>query len=408
MCADIAVRPIDADHAADFDAVISAAFGDHPDPAVSGLMAGLHDPARRLLAFDGDRAVGTAAAFDFTMTVPGGALPVAGVTAVGVLATHRRRGILRQMMATQLDDVARRGEAVAILTASESGIYRRFGYGIASFNHAYDLESRRVEVRVPGGDDLELVLLRGPEAEPVVAPIYERWCATRPGALAYSPGYWQATLGAQENYIGGGKVFVVVCPPQGGRGGGYAIYVTERDAKGCFDLVVRQLVATDPVVEARLWRYLVDVDLSEHVRVGLVAVDCPLRWWVADPRAVCTVRYRDWLHARIVDVPAALSARRYAADGDLTVEVTDAFRPGPATDGRFGLAARDGEGRGEPSSRPPDLSLDVAALGSMYLGGVRATDLAAAGLVTAHTPGALARADALFGWPIAPFCPTHF
>jgi predicted acetyltransferase len=144
------------------------------------------------------------------------------------------------------------------------------------------------------------------------------------------------------------------------------------------------------------------------VRAELVAVDCPLKWFVDDLRRVRTVVHRDWLHVRILDVPAALSARRYAVDGELCLGVADGFRPGPETDGRFTVTARAGQGACGPAAGEPDLVLDIAALGSLYLGGVRATDLAAAGLVTQRTPGALARADALFGWPTAPFCPTHF
>src|SRR5690606_9491583 len=145
-------------------------------PRKGELMESIQPDDRRLGALDGDRVVGTAASFAFDMTVPGGAtVPVAGVTAVGVLATHRRRGVLRQLMAAQLDDVVRRGEAIAILTASESGIYRRFGYGIGSFIRSTELDSDRIGFADRRGDELELVLLRGDEARPLIAPIYDRW-----------------------------------------------------------------------------------------------------------------------------------------------------------------------------------------------------------------------------------------
>jgi predicted acetyltransferase len=256
------------------------------------------------------------------------------------------------------------------------------------------------------GQDLDLYLTDGPGARAVVPGIYESWRRARPGAFALDERWWEALLGPQETYIGGGKVFVVVCEPGGGHDGGFAVYTTAPTDE--FDLNVKLLAATDPVVEARLWRYLLEVDLVGAVNVELVPVDCPLRWWLTDPRRVATVQLRDWLHVRVLDVPAALAARRWAADGEVVLEVTDGFRPGPATDGRFALAVRDGEGRCEPTSRPADVVLDVAELGCLYLGGVRATELARAGRVGERTPGALARADALFGWPVAPFCPTHF
>jgi predicted acetyltransferase len=333
-------------------------------------------------------------------------VPVAGITAVSVAASHRRRGILRSMMAFQLDDIAARGEAVAMLTASESGIYRRFGYGMASFNAQFELDPRTARFREPVGDGLDIHLTDGPGALDAARAVYDTWRLTRPGAYVLDDGWWQALLGPQETYIGGGKVFVAMCEPGAGHGGGFAVYTTAQNRE--FDLIVRMLVANDPVVEARLWRYLLEVDLVSAVKVELVPVDCPLRWWLTDPRRAETVRLRDWLHARILDVPTALAARRYATDGELVVEVVDDFRPGPATGGRFALAVRDGEGVCAPTTREPDLALDVAELGSLYLGGVRATELAQACRIDERTTGALARADALFTWPVAPFCPTHF
>ena len=100
-------------------------------------------PAERCLAVhDDDAVVATAGAFPFRLTVPGGAqVGVAAVTVVTVQPTHRRQGLLRQMMDEQLDDVARRGEPLAALTASEASIYERFGYGIATFTTRWELAS---------------------------------------------------------------------------------------------------------------------------------------------------------------------------------------------------------------------------------------------------------------------------
>ena len=49
------------------------------------------------------KPVGFAGAYAFDLSIPGGELPCAGVTWVGVLPTHRRRGILRDFMRRQLD-----------------------------------------------------------------------------------------------------------------------------------------------------------------------------------------------------------------------------------------------------------------------------------------------------------------
>jgi predicted acetyltransferase len=408
MCADINVQPLDKERQVEYLGVISAGFGMFSRPADAAALDMLYDDGRRLCALDGDRIVGGAAAFTFEMTLPGGALvPTAGVTGVAVSATRRRRGILRQLMAEQLDDVERRGEPLAVLTASESGIYRRFGYGVATFSHGCELDADRVTFRDAGDDRLDLELLKGPDAIDVVAPIYESWRASRPGAFAYGPVWWQATLGEFESWIGGGKRFVVVCRPDEGHTGGFAVYKFERREPD-LHLDVAMVVAEDPDVEARLWRYLVEVDLVTSVRVELVAPDCPVRWRLADPRLLRTTEVRDWLHLRILDVPAALSARRYRADGELVLDLRDPFRPGPGTEGRFRLSVTDGVGRVTTTTDEPDLTLDIAELGSLYLGGVSATELVRGGLVHARDDGARAAADALLGWPVAPFCPTHF
>src|SRR6185503_8066766 len=85
-------------------------------------------------AFDAGRIVGGAAAASYRFAVPGGAqVSGAGVTAVGVQPTHRRRGINAALMRAQLDDVHERGEPIAVLYASEGGIYGRFGYGLSAF-----------------------------------------------------------------------------------------------------------------------------------------------------------------------------------------------------------------------------------------------------------------------------------
>lgn len=409
MCADIAVHPLGPDRLADFHAVLWRAFGHHVESESTAMFERLQRPLRALGALDGERLVATAAAFGFGLTVPGGEVRAAGVTAVSVAGSHRRRGILRQLMAAQLDDVAARGEPVAVLTASESGIYRRFGYGIASFSERYELDSRRVVFREPAGEALELRLVGEGEAVRAVPALYDRWRRARPGALAVAPSWWEAVLGPVRTWAGGGRLFVTTCEPGPGHGGGFAAWApTHRSGGDGFVADVRLLLADDPVVEARLWRHLVETDLCEGVRAELVPVDCPLRWWLTDPRQVHVTEHRDWLHARLLDVPEALAARRYRGDGELVVEVSDRFRPGSASDGRFALAVGGGEGRCERTGRRPDLELDVAELGSLWLGGVRAPVLARAGLLAERTAGAVARADALFDWPVAPYCPLHF
>src|SRR5207245_5284591 len=82
------------------------------------------DLSRRIAAFVDAELCGTAGSFVEHLTVPGGAtIPMAAVTQVTVLPTHRRRGLLREMMQTQLVDARQRGELAAMLIAAEWPIY---------------------------------------------------------------------------------------------------------------------------------------------------------------------------------------------------------------------------------------------------------------------------------------------
>ena len=405
----IELRPITEDEHPQFHTAEGAAFG---HVAMSGDQLAedrtVFEYDRTIAAFDGEDMVATACAFSFRMTVPGGAeVPVAGVSSVTVAATHRRQGLLRRMMQLQLDDVAARGESIAVLNASEGGIYGRFGYGLAQFFQSWRLDTRRSGFIALPRDDLRLRLVPKRDAKPVLMPIYDAWRRTRPGLLTQSEAWWDCVLSDTTDWRGGGPLLVVVCEPTAAHGGGYATYQVDNDRPpGHWKLTVRELVALDDEVEARLWRYLLDVDLIDTVTADARPLDDPLRWRLADPRQVQTIGVRDFLYVRLVDVPAALTARRYEAPGTIVLEVQDRFRP--ATSGRHRLSTDGGAGSCELTDAPADLELAVADLGSLYLGGVTATELARAGRVTEHRAGALIEADRLFASPLAPFCVTHF
>src|ERR1043166_7761534 len=106
-------------------------------------------PAERVhAAFDEGAIVGGAGAYLFETTVPGGAqVPTAGVMAVGVLPTHRRRGALTKLMQRQLTDAHERGEPLATLYASEGNIYSRFGSGLASLAGSMELPKEHALLR---------------------------------------------------------------------------------------------------------------------------------------------------------------------------------------------------------------------------------------------------------------------
>jgi len=177
-------------------------------------------------------------------------------------------------------------------------------------------------------------------------------------------------------------------------------------------VVVVDAVGDTPALEAELWRYLLDLDLAAKVSAWQRPVDDPLRWLLADPRRLEVTSVRDDIWVRLLDLPVALAARRYGAEGRVVLDVADPFCPW--NDGKWIVeAGADGTGRARRSApaEPADLRLDVAELGALYLGGVRASSLARAGRLEELSTGALGRADGLLG-PVAaepaPFCRTGF
>jgi predicted acetyltransferase len=398
--APLEIRAIGEDEFAEFVRVEGVAFGHIVQEADREAERTTIELDRTVAAFEGDDIVGTAAAYSFDLTLPGGGtIPVAGVTAVGVLPTHRRQGVLRAMMVRQLDDVAARGEPCAILNASEGAIYRRFGYGVASEFQTLEIDARRVRF-AEAPPRARLRLLTQEEGRKVLPGIYEQHRLRHPGWVSRNEAWWGAILGEHQQWKGGGKLFVVIAE------GGYVIYALQMDGDFAGKrLVVRELVGDDDV-SASLWQYCFDVDLVKVVEVVGRPLDDPLRWRLADPRQVRVKRQQDYLWVRVLDVAAALSARSYAHDAELVLEVTDELRPEVA--GRYRLAVTGGRADVERTDDATDLRLDAAALGSLYLSGVAPSLLARAGHVEERTGGALERADQLFRWPVQPECTTFF
>lgn len=363
---------------------------------------------RTLACFDGDEIVGTAAAFSFELTLPGPAtLPAAGVTWVSVLPTHRRRGVLRLIMARQLDDVVARGEPLAVLTASEGGIYERFGYGPATFNYDIELDPSRVELRDVLPDDGRVRMVEPDAARKLFPPVFDRVWRARPGDHQRNEAFWDYWFQDKEQWREGMSArFYAVHESAAGEVDGFVAYrrKTSWDTHGNPEGAARvdDLFAATPTAYASLWRHVLGLDLVRKVEASDRPADEPLRWMVKDPRSVRVVACNDDLWVRVLDVPRALSSRSYAAPGRLVLEVADGFRP--QTAGRYALD----DGTCTPTDDAADLVLDVAVLGSVYLGGARFGDLAAAGRIEERTPGAVARADAMFRSHPLPASQTGF
>jgi len=371
------------------------------------------EPDRLVAAFDGERPVASAAAFTFRLTVPGGEVAAAGVTAVGVEPGHRRQGLLRSLMRQQLDDVRQRGEPVAVLWASESAIYQRFGYGLGTLSGSFEIERERTAWLRAWEPEGRMRLVDEAEALATFPPVYERMRAVTPGALTRTEDWWRwGTLRDAEYSRRGASPKFRYLYEVGGAAEGYAIYRVKTDwddrgPKG--QVLVVEAMASTPRAERAVWSFLFGVDLMRSTKAGRVQVPHPLLLELADPRALGFTT-GDGLWVRLVDLPTALAARRYGAAGTLVLEVADAFCPWNA--GRWRLAAAGEPGDAvatlERTDAPADVSLDVADLAAAYLGAFRPSDLARADRVEELVPGALRRADLLFAADRTPWCATMF
>jgi len=403
----VAIRPCaDEDELAEAYRTVQAVFGEDSNEGDLERAKATMPVDRALVAVDGGRFVGVAAAVPYSVTIPGGELPCPGVTWVGVLPTHRRRGVLTAMMRFQLDDIHERGEPLAALWASESLIYGRFGYGISAPIHELDAFKSRFAFRDDPGPVGSLRMVTREEAAELFPPVYERLRAQRAGMLSRSQTWWWE----QRLYVGPGppgtgpRSFVVY--ERDGRPEGYAFYrIRNKWDEGApqGSVAVVEALGETPTATRELWRYLFSIDLTERVEAQILDPASGLWLGVADPRRL-RIKLGDGLWLRLVDVEAALRARSWASDDSLVLEVHDSFCPW--NEGRY----RTGEGRVDAQQKdaPPDLVLSAADLASAYLGGVDVFALAAAGRIEERTAGAVARADALFRTSLPPFCPEVF
>ena len=402
---DIDVRPIAPHEFEELLLLDGRAFGVTYEPDETDDLRQLLELDRQLVAADGPELVGAAGAWSFDLTLPGGTTqPAAGVTWVSVSGTHRRRGILRGLMARQLDDVAGGGEPLAVLTASESVIYGRFGYGLATFRTKLAVESRRVAFRSDLGAD-GLVRYADPSTARKVLPgLYERLRAIQPGTVSRTDKWWDFLFLDHVSRRGGATALFDAVHPDG-----YVSYRVEGGHVGgsfANRVLVRELVALTPEAYASLWRFLLGLDLADDVEWTRASLHEPLRWMVDDPRRVRTDFVDDDVWLRLLDVERALGARRYATDDGLVVDVVDEFRP--ATSGRYEIVGSPEGGECRRTTKEPDLAMSIADLGSLYLGGVDASTLARARRIDERTPGAVRRADAFFASDPPPHNQTAF
>jgi predicted acetyltransferase len=409
---DITIRRVDPDEWDAFSRVAELAFGETmTDEQRARAMDGFEFD-RGMTAEDDGELVASGGAYSLDLTLPGlTTIPVGGLTWIAVLPTHRRRGILRRMIECHLDDVLRRGEPASVLRASESLIYGRFGYGPATQIASYEIDPRHAAFAQPVAGPGRVRAVRGDEAPHLLPAVFDRARRRQPGEITRGQEWWTTVLSDPQWARDGdtAAVNVVYEPAAGQEVEGYARYRLHSHWEGMLaanTVKLEELTALTPQAHAALWRYLLDLDLSAKLELFNGRVDEPLRWRLADPRRLRTTFVGDAVWVRLLDLPAALAARRYGVAGRLVLEVTDALRP--ERDGRFALEGGPDGAECTTTADDPDIVLGVAELGITYLGGMRFSELSRADRVTEVTSGALARADRMFLGEQAPFCSRDF
>jgi predicted acetyltransferase len=402
------LRNITPEEFGSWEGVLGATFGFDPRPDEQEVWKKRAEFDRYLGAFEGEEIVGTGGALTFSMTVPGGAaLPFGGVTAIATKPTHRRRGVLTAVMRRLHDDAVARGEVISALWASESVIYGRFGYGVAVEGCDLTIERAHADFaddRPPAG---RMRLVGADEAKALIPAVYARATAGIPGTIARRDADWTMYFYDPEHWRDGATTHRYAVYERDGEVAGYALYRQKEEwdqGHARSEVRIGDLQAVDGEAYRALWRYCFSIDLVTIIKANNLRLREPIALLLAAPRRLQQLRTdRIWL--RLLDVASALAVRRYAADGEVVLEVRDGFAP--EAGGRFllrgGLDGAECVGTG----RSPDVSLSAADLAAAYLGDSRLPELAWLGRVQGDAE-AVGRAHRMFQWPVPPWCTVRF
>lgn len=409
--ASIDLRSVDTDEADEAsDRLTFRAFGHGFDAASYERRKPLRRTGHFVVASRIGEDAGTGGTYDYDLTVPGSTtVPAAGITAVGVRPDHRRQGVLTAVMARLLDDAVDRGQVAALLYASEFPIYGRYGFGVAAPRAEAEILVRRgafrAETPMASGRVRAYDLADAEGLVPVLQQVHAEAVLRRPGELSRSPATWRVQVTQRSRRDD--RLFLVHHDPSGAPRG-YASYTVTDDWGGHgpdHRIQVHEVVAASDAVELAVWRALFDHDLVQRLTAYT-----PVDWLVRDALTDSWATRMRWaghsMWARLLDVPAALAARRYRTPGSLALRVTD---DRDAVAGTYRLeAGDDGTGSVTRTVGEPDLCLPGSVLAALWLGGSSAGRLVRSGRIVEETPGAAVRADLMFGWDPAPFTTEEF
>lgn len=405
------IRRIREEELPEYVESLSAGFLTRPDVGrVAEELKPLWDLDRTWAAFESDHVVGTFRSWATELTLPGGGqLPAAAVSAVTVLPTHRRRGILRGMVAAEHAASRERGEAFGLLYSSEYPIYGRFGYGHGCTSATWTLDARSTAFLGEPVAGVDLVK-PGEESRDAIRDVFEAWRLQQPGEIRRRDYHWDFDLGLRDSaWDPRWKGFLAVHRDAAGTIDGYARFRSEdkwEQHQPRNVLTVDDLCALTDEAYLALWRFLAEIDWVATIKAERRHLSERLPWILTNARAAIPSEIGDSLWVRLLDVPRALEARSYEREDSVVLEVVDGEAPGGRV--RVQLDAGPGGATAKATRRSPDLTLDVAALGAAYLGGTPLRDAAIARGFDEHLAGALARTDVLLRTFDEPRCSTFF
>jgi predicted acetyltransferase len=416
------VNPIEVEQVPSWLGAMAGAFLE--DPHAESLkrwgqaLARMWEPARAWGARDGGRWVATLRTETRTLTVPGldaatRTLPADALTGVTVSATHRRRGLMSRMLDESLRAARARGDAVSILCAAEWPIYGRFGYAPATWSAEYVLHRSRPGSTVAG----DLSGVRGSDREEIAgvgAGVFAAFARERAGQVGRDQRWWDISLGQNGFPQAADDELPHTWVVHEGPGGIDGLVGWRATRHGELNpprgrVKVWGLFAAGDAAYRDLWAYLSGLDLVDEIVLPERPLDEPARWLLDDGRTLVLGDRVDSLWLRLLDVEAALAARRYATAGELVLDVhDDAASTEIDVGGRYALHAEGDAVQCARTTRPADLALSQRGLASIYLGGVRPAELLASGAVTELATGALERARLMFSTRRAPWNATSF
>jgi predicted acetyltransferase len=412
------VSPISAEEVPGWARAMATTFLSDPDGPHTARRIDLlerdWDPARAWGVRDRGRWVATLRTEPRCLSVPGVGdetrdVPVDALTNVTVAATHRRRGLMSAMLGASLRAARERGDALSILIAAEWPIYGRFGYAPATVSADYVLRRGRAGASCPG-DPTRVRQVEREEFGEVALAVFAASRRRRAGQIDRDARWWNHLLG-RDGYAPSEELPHNWFVHQGDDGPDGLL---GWKASGEFGLVpplaraeVWDLASATDTAYQDLWCYLGGLDGIDEISVSNRPVDEPVRWLLGDARTLVMTQQVDFLWVRLLDVPSALAARRYAVPGEIVLEVIDEATSRFAS-GRYRLRADGDDVECRQTDRHADLEITQAALASIYLGGFRLRELLPSGVARELTPGAIGRTDLMFSHPLAPWNATWF